>query len=150
MNDTECMAEVEEGIKTSILAIMRNPKEKPKDKLKAGLEYYRRVTTTELQKINTVTQVASLYSPEQRQEILKNLLPPMSNIVALDIEFISKSEKKQLTDTLSKRNKDVDDLTRRCQSAENKLADVKDEKAVIEKPALTKAAQQEYELKRNF
>lgn len=150
MRTTEALVEVEDGMEAAVLAIMRDPKKKPEAKLDIGLKYYKAITSTELQKVATVAQVASLYSTGRREEILKNMLPPMSNVVALDIEFKSRSELRELTDTLDKRNRDIEELTQRCKAAENQLADIKDEKTVIEKPALTKAAQQEYELKRRF
>lgn len=136
----------------AVLAVMQSPKPKADDIKKAemGLRYIKAVTSTELQRLSTVVQVAGLYSSTKREEIAEKIIAPMYNIIDSDIQVIHGSELRQLIESKSKVEQEKTELQESKQKLENQVADLRDEQQNNEKQLFTDIAHSEYQQKREL
>jgi len=145
-------------------AWMSNKKLSPelKEKIDCTVRYFKYVDasisqqrTLGLQTICTLVQVAGLYTPANREEIGRRIIPSMTKVI--NTQFVAYDDIQKLMEGMKTKETKIQNLELENQNLEsknthltNRLEDIQDEVNLKEKPKLEEAARKEYNLKRDY
>jgi len=153
----EILNEIEKLTEENFLEALRSKRLKPETKAELGMKYSKHVRASILQEstfglevVSTAVQVAGLYTPANREEIARRILPSVTKIIDMDTKLVSGNELRKLVENLDTIKKEDNAKDTTIRTLTNRLEDRQDEVNLKEKPKLEEAARKEYDLKRNY
>ncbi len=145
----ELRKEIEDLTGQKVLDTLRSKSKKPEKQAELGLKFMKTVSTIETERASVIIQAAGLYTPQNREEIAKKIISPISTIIDPNQKLVNDYDLQNLFDALKQERQEKDAAKEREKKIENKLADILDDQKNKEKPAILEAVQEEYETKRD-
>lgn len=146
----EVRKQIEDLTEQKILDTLRLKNKKPEKQAELGLKYMKTVSTIETERASIIIQAAGLFTPQNREDIAKKIISPISTIIDPNIKLVNESDMQNLFDTINQERQKTNIAEEEKKKAVNKLADMLDEKKNRETPAMLEAAQEEYRAKREY
>lgn len=145
----ELRKEIEDLTGQKVLDTLRSKSKNPEKQAELGLKFMKTVSTIETERASVIIQAAGLYTPQNREEIAKKIISPISTIIDPNQKLVNDSDLQNLFDALKQERQEKEAAKEREKKIENKLADILDDQKNEEKPAILEAVQEEYETKRD-
>ncbi len=153
----ELRKEIEDLTGQKVLDTLRSKNKKPEKQAELGMKFMKTVSSIETERVSVVIQAAGLFTPQNREEIAKKIISPMSLVIDPNIKLVNEVDIKNLFDTLQQTKQEKEAAMQETKQVmeektkiENRLADILDDQKNKEMPAIIEAAQEEYRAKREY